>query len=265
MENQGLPRVVVFGLLGVILLFIFGSSMFVTIQPGEKGVKFKRLSGGLDKENIYHQGFKIIAPWDYMVIYNVKEIETFEKMEVLSKDGLSIKVDLSIIHKAQSDKIGYLHDNIGSDYLEDRVKPVVRSVTREVIGNYLPIELYSTKRLEIEGEIYERTLEILEDLYIDVPAILIRDITLPLSIQTAIEENLQKDQEVIMARKEAERKEIEANGISKFQQIVNQTITPQLLKWKGVEATQEISKSTNAKVVVIGNGDGDLPIILGGQ
>ena len=67
------------------------------------------------------------------------------------------------------------------------------------------------------------------------------------------------------ARKEAERKKIEADGISDFQRIVNRTITPQLLKWKGVEATQEISKSPNSKVIVIGNGDGDLPIILGGQ
>ena len=67
------------------------------------------------------------------------------------------------------------------------------------------------------------------------------------------------------ARKEAERKEIEANGIAEFQKIVNQTITPQLLRWKGVEATHEIAKSQNAKVIVIGNGDGDLPIILGGQ
>ena len=65
------------------------------------------------------------------------------------------------------------------------------------------------------------------------------------------------------AQKEAERKKIEANGISEFQKIVNRTITPQLLRWKGVEATQEISKSSNSKVIVIGNGDGDLPIILG--
>ncbi len=100
---------------------------------------------------------------------------------------------------------------------------------------------------------------------------MIRDVTLPQTLRTAIEQKLKQEQEALeydfkiqKARKEAERKEIEANGIAEFQKIVNRTITPQLLKWKGVEATQEISKSPNSKVIVIGNGDGDLPIILGG-
>ena len=114
--------------------------------------------------------------------------------------------------------------------------------------------------------------ERVESKYINIDAILIRDVTLPPTLQIAIEQKLKQEQESLeyefkidKARKEAERKEIEANGIAKFQQIVNRTITPQLLKWKGVEATQEIAKSTNSKVIVIGNGDGDLPIILGGQ
>ncbi|MBT7481373.1 MAG: prohibitin family protein [Flavobacteriales bacterium] len=272
MENQGLPKVLVLGLVGVILLFIFGSSMFVTINPGQKGVLFETLGEGLDKETVYGQGLHIIAPWNDMIVYDVKETETFEKMEVLSKNGLSIKIDLSILHHPVQDKIGYLHDNIGKNYLEKIIKPAVRSVTREVIGNYLPEELYSTKRTEIEQEIYDQTNVIVVDKYINLPAIYIRDVTLPQTLKTAIEQKLKQEQESLeyefkidKARKEAERKEIEANGIAKFQKIVNQTITPQLLKWKGVEATQEIAKSSNAKVIVIGNGDGDLPIILGGQ
>jgi len=272
MENQGLPRVLVFGLLGIILLFIFGSSMFITINPGQKGVLFETLGDGLDKETIYGQGLHIVAPWNDMIVYDVKEAETFEKMEVLSKNGLSIKIDLSIIHKPDPDKIGYLHDNIGLNYLEKIIKPAVRSVTREVIGDYLPEELYSTKREEIETEIFTKTLDIVKAKNIDLPAIFIRDVILPQTLRDAIEQKLKQEQEALeydfkiqKAQKEAERKEIEANGISKFQRIVNQTITPQLLKWKGVEATQEISKSENSKVIVIGNGDGDLPIILGGQ
>ena len=101
---------------------------------------------------------------------------------------------------------------------------------------------------------------------------LVRDVSLPLAIKEGIERKLIQEQESLeyefkidKARKEAERKEIEAKGISEFQKIITRTITPQLLKWKGIEATQEISKSPNAKVVVIGNGEGDLPIILGGQ
>ena len=272
MENQGLPRPLIMGVLGLIFIVMFGSSMFHTIEPGEKGVLFEKFGGGLDKEKIYGQGFHIIAPWNTLHIYDVKINETFEKMEVLSKNGLSIRIDLSFRYNPFQDKIGYLHDEIGRDYLERIIKPEIRSVTREVIGNYLPEELYSTKREAIEDEIESLTRVKVESKYLSLDAILIRDVTLPQTLREAIEQKLKQEQESLeyefkidKAKKEAERKEIEAKGIAKFQRIVNQTITPQLLKWKGVEATQEISKSQNSKVIVIGNGDGDLPIILGGQ
>ena len=272
MENRGVPKVLVLVLIGGVLLFIFGSSMFVKITPGQKGVLFETLGDGLDKETIYGQGLHIIAPWNDMIIYDVKETETFEKMQVLSSDGLPIKIDLSIIHHPVHDRIGYLHDNIGKEYLNKIIQPALRSVTREVIGNYLPEELYNSKREEIQIEIFSKTQQIVSSKDITLPAIYIRDVTLPPTLVTAIEKKLKQQQEsfeyefkIDIAKKEAERKEIEANGIAKFQQIVNKTITPQLLKWKGVEATQEIAKSTNSKVIVIGNGGGDLPIILGGQ
>jgi len=272
MENQGLPRALVMGIAGLIFIVLFGSSMFVTIEPGEKGVLFKKFGGGLDKETVYPQGFHIIAPWNTMHVYDVKFKDTFEKMEVLSKNGLSIKIDLSFRYQPVSDQIGYLHDEIGKDYLEKIIKPEIRSVTREVIGNYLPEELYSTKREAIEDEIYDSTKKKIESKYLMLDAILIRDVTLPQTLRAAIEQKLKQEQEALeyefkidKAQKEAERKEIEAKGIAEFQKIVTRTITPQLLKWKGIEATQEISKSPNSKVVIIGNSDGELPIILGGD
>ena len=272
MENQGLPRALVMGIAGLIFIVLFGSSMFVTIEPGEKGVLFKKFGGGLDREVVYPQGFHIIAPWNTMFVYDVKFKDTFEKMEVLSKNGLSIKIDLSFRYQPLADQIGYLHDEVGKDYLEKIIKPEIRSVTREVIGNYLPEELYSTKREAIEDEIYDSTKKKIESKYLMLDAILIRDVTLPQTLRAAIEQKLKQEQEALeyefkidKAQKEAERKEIEAKGIAEFQKIVTRTITPQLLKWKGIEATQEISKSPNTKVVVIGNSDGELPIILGGD
>ena len=272
MERQGLPKSFLVIIGSVVFLIFFGTSMFKTIEPGEKGVLFKKFGGGLDKETIYNQGYHIIAPWNTLHVYDVKLHDTFEKMEVLSKNGLSIKIDLSFRYMPVPSKIGYLHDEIGRDYLERIIKPEIRSVTREVIGNYLPEELYSTKREAIEDEIYDRTKDNIEAKFLSLDAILIRDVTLPQTLRAAIEQKLKQEQEALeyefkidKAKKEAERKEIEANGIAKFQKIVNQTITPQLLKWKGVEATQEIAKAPNSKVIVIGNGDGDLPIILGGQ
>tara|TARA_B100000614_G_scaffold260911_1_gene289019 strand:- start:182 stop:1000 length:819 start_codon:yes stop_codon:yes gene_type:complete len=272
MENQGLPKSFIAIIASIAFIVLFGSSMFYTVNPGEKAIKFKKFGGGLDKETIYDQGFKIVAPWDDLIIYDVKIQETFEKMEVLSKNGLSIKIDLSFRYNPVQEKIGYLHDEIGKDYLDRIIKPEIRSVTREVIGNYLPEELYSTKREAIEDEIESLTKSKVESKYLFLDAILIRDVTLPQTLRTAIEQKLKQEQEALeydfkiqKAQKEAERKEIEAKGIAEFQKIVTRTITPQLLKWKGVEATQEIAKSPNTKVVVVGNGDGDLPIILGGQ
>ena len=213
MENQGLPRVLVFGLLGIILLFIFGSSMFITINPGQKGVLFETLGDGLDKETIYGQGLHIVAPWNDMIVYDVKEAETFEKMEVLSKNGLSIKIDLSFRYNPVPNEIGYLHDNIGKDYLESIIKPEIRSVTREVIGNYLPEELYSTKREAIEDEIESLTRAKVETKYLTLDAILIRDVTLPQTLRAAIEQKLKQEQEALeydfriqKEQKEAERK-----------------------------------------------------------
>jgi len=272
MENQGLPKAMVMGIIGFIFLFLFGSSIFVTIESGEKGVLFKKFGGGLQKDVTYGQGFHIVAPWNDMFVYDVKIQETFEKMEVLSKNGLSIKIDLSFRYNPVEEKIGYLHDEIGRNYLERIIKPEIRSVTREVIGNYLPEELYSTKREAIEDEIEALTRAKVEAKYLSLDAILIRDVTLPATLRAGIEKKLVQEQEALeyefkiaKAKKEAERKEIEARGIAKFQKIVNQTITPELLRWKGVEATQVIAESPNSKVIVIGNGEGDLPIILGGN
>ncbi len=267
-----IPRIFVTGFVILLLILISGGKMFYTVDPGEKAVLFKRFSGGLDKEKVYDQGFHIVAPWNKFYVYNVKIQEDYEALEVLSKNGLSIKLDLSFRYNPVMSEIGQLHDLVGKDYLESIIRPEIRSVTREVIGEYLPEELYSTKREEVEDRVYELTAKAITDKHLNLDAILIRDVTLPKTLQVAIENKLKQEQEaleyefkLLKESKEAERKRIEAQGISDFQRIVTKTITPSLLKWKGVETTQEIAKSPNSKVIVIGNGDGDLPIILGGD
>jgi regulator of protease activity HflC (stomatin/prohibitin superfamily) len=124
----------------------------------------------------------------------------------------------------------------------------------------------------VEDKIFQITSESIKDKYIVLDAILIRDVTLPKTLQVAIENKLKYEQEaleyefkLLKEAKEADRKRIEAEGISDFQRIINKTITPELLRWKGVETTQELANSPNSKVIVIGNGEGDLPVILGGN
>ncbi len=249
---------------------ILTSTTFLTIDPGHKGVIFKRFAGGLKKDYVYSQGFHIIAPWNKMYVYDVRINEAFETMEVLSKNGLTIKVELSYRFNPLSDKIGYLHDEIGTDFLERIVKPEIRSATREVIGKYLPEELYSTKREAIQDEIFQTTSQAVAEKHINLDAVLIREVALPETVRNAIESKLKEEQEslqyefrLVKERKEAERKIIEANAKAEANRILNASLSDKILRDKGIEATLSLANSPNSKVVIVGGGDEGLPLILG--
>ena len=162
-----------------LVILVFSNATFLTIDPGKKGVLFRRFGGGLDKEKIFNQGFHVVAPWNNMIVYDVRTQEAFEKMSVLSKNGLTIEVELSYRFQAKPGKIGFLHDEIGPAYLDRIIKPEIRSATREVIGKYLPEELYSTKREAIQDEIFNSTSSAIEPKHIMLDAVLIREVSLP--------------------------------------------------------------------------------------
>ncbi|MEM9990819.1 MAG: prohibitin family protein [Bacteroidota bacterium] len=268
--NQG--RLITTGVLAffvLMVLMIFSNATFLTLEPGEKGVLFKRFAGGLDKDNIYSQGFHIIAPWNNLFRYDVRTQEAFENMEVLSKNGLTIKVELSYRFQPKPEQIGYLHEEIGSKYKDRIIIPEIRSATREVIGKYLPEELYSTKREAIQDEIFQRTEEAVTKKHIILDAVLIRGVTLPVKLQEAIGRKLEEEQASLQMefllekeRKEAERKIIEAQAKADANQILNASLTDKILKDKGIEATMELANSNNSKVVIVGGGGDGLPLIL---
>lgn len=256
----------------VILLIGFSNATFLTIEPGQRGVLFERFSGGLDLDNIYQPGFHIIAPWNKMFPYDVREQSIEEQMEVLSSNGLNISVDVSVRVNPKYDKIGQIHEKFGEKYRESLVIPEVRSSVREVIGQFTPEELYSTKRNEVQAMIQDDLAEALGNNYIDLKATLIRDIELPDKVRTAIEEKLQAEQLALkyqyildQERKEAERKIIEAQAKSDANRILNASLTDNILRDKGIEATLELANSANSKVIVVGGEGNGLPLILGGQ
>jgi regulator of protease activity HflC (stomatin/prohibitin superfamily) len=150
------------------------------------------------------------------------------------------------------------------------VVPEVRSSVRQVAGRYSAEEIYSTKRQAVEGSIIEETRKTLGTNFIDMRALLIRGINLPPQIKGAIESKLTQEQEALayefrLTREssEAERKRIEAQGIADYNKIISASITDNILKQKGIDATLELAKSGNAKVVVVGSGKDGLPMILG--
>ena len=260
------------GAVGLLLVLILWNSLTFTISTGERGIVFHTFGGGLDKENVYNQGFHVKWPWDKIFIYDVKIKEASGNMQVLSKNGLTIKTDLSYRYRPEQEQIGYLHDQIGPGYHDRIVLPEIRSATREVIGKYLPEELYSTKREAIQEEIFARTADKLKDKYIVLDAILIREVELPQKLQAAIERKLEQEQAALeyefkldRAKQEAERQRIEAEGKAKANNIINASLTDKILREKGIEATERLANSNNAKIVVVGSGKDGLPIILGGN
>ena len=256
------------------MLIIFVSKSSINIGYGEAGVLFKTFGGGVvtDKAPL-SEGFHIIAPWNKVYIYNVKQQEFFEgNMQVLSSNGLEISLDVSVLYQPIYNELGLLHKTKGENYVNIVLIPQIRAVARSVVGRYTPEQLYSTKRDAIQNEIYEETQKVVENQHIQLNAVLVRDVSLPLAIKEGIERKLIQEQEALeyefrieKAKQEAEKQRIDAEGKAAANRILSASITNMILKEKGIEATKELSTSPNAKVIVIGSGEDGMPIILGGQ
>lgn len=269
MKNKQYGLVAIIAIVGMIILFS-GMGMFYTLKPGERAVIFRKFTTGLDKENVLRPGFHVVAPWNKIFIYDVKEQKSEETMDVLDKNGLSVNIDVSVRFNPVYTKIGYLHEIFGKFYINQLVIPEVRSAVRQVAGRYTAEEIYSTKRQEVENSIKNETSKVLKVNNIDMRALLIRSINLPNKIKQAIENKLQQEQEALAykfklerEKSEAERKKIAAEGEARANNIINNSLTEKLLKMRGIEATIELSKSPNSKVVVIGSGKQGMPLILG--
>ena len=195
-----------------------------------------------------------------MYVYNIKQQEEFESgMRVLSSNGLEISLDVSVLYQPIIEDLGLLHKTKGEDYLNIVIVPEIRAVARSVIGRYTPEQLYSTKRDAIQNEIYEETKKKVEPQHVQINSVLVRDVTLPPSIKEAIQRKLTQEQEALeyefrleKAKQEAEKVRIEAEGKALANRILNASLTTNILREKGIEATLQLSESNNAKVIVIG-------------
>jgi regulator of protease activity HflC (stomatin/prohibitin superfamily) len=242
-----------------------------TVDSGHRGIVFKTLGGGTSKE-VLGEGMHVIPMWNHVIQYDTRVHEMKEQLVVLSSNGLTIRVDSSLRFRPKPDELYELQTQIGPDYDQKVIGPVVRSEARKVFGRYQPEEIYSTKREEIERQIYDEVLKALEGKHVIVEAILVRDVELPEAIKTAIADKLAEEQRAQKMRftldrekQEATRKQIEAEGIAKYQSIVRQGLTQEYLQFKGIEATARLAESSNAKVVIVGSGKSGLPVILGGD
>ncbi|PCI95017.1 MAG: peptidase [Flavobacteriales bacterium] len=265
-KNGG--KMIVTVLLSLIIIVTLWKSS-VTVGAGESGVLFKTFSNGVDIENTYGEGFHIIAPWNNLFIYKVRQQSISAEMRVLSVNGLEVKVDGTVWFKPDVANLGRLHQEKGQHYITDILKPAIEASARSVFGRYTPEQLYSSKRDIIQNEILEEVSKKVKSEYIIVNEVLVNDVTLPSKIKEAIEGKLKQEQESLeyefklqKAQKEAEKVMIEAKGKAEANRILNASLSANILKEKGIEATLELAKSPNTKVVVVGGKDG-LPLILG--
>lgn len=285
--DRHLPSLVIYLMVLTLVGVVLYPYAVVTVPSGEVGVLWKRFAGGtvLDPRDLKDEGLHFIWPWNELFLYDLRVQSVTETYNAISSDGVSLTATINIRFRLKRDAIPTLHQVIGPNYIK-LLGPEIASQMREVIAQFTAEQVYSTARLEIQDKIRERTVERLGSKMMEREGetsynVAMRDtiilydtllygIELPALVVTAI--NRKTEQYYISEeykfrvereKRESERKKVEAEGIREFQQIVSQGISDSYLRWRGIEATLQLSQSTNSKVVVIGSGKDGLPIILG--
>ncbi len=261
-----------FSLIGLMIALVIAiSQLFTVIPAGHSGVI--DFFGSVSDKTL-GPGVNLVNPLANVVKFDTRKQEIKEVMNVPSKEGMSVELEISMIFQLKMDKVNQIYKTAGNyeEYLQKLVIPNFRSIVRGVTTKFEAKALYTAERDKLENEIRDKLASVKEISEVSVLSTPLRQITLPRGLTASIEEKLKSEQEsqrmtfvLERERQEAERKRIEAKGISDFQAIVSQGISDQLLKWKGIEATEKLASSQNSKVIVIGSGKDGLPIILGNQ
>jgi prohibitin 1 len=259
-------RLLALGVVGLVLVILVFSSV-ARVESGNVGVLtlFGRVTG-----EVLPEGIHLVSPFKANNEMSIRTQEIKESASVPSSEGLVMNLDTSLIFHVDPVKASDVYQKIGPNYQAVLIEPNLRAAIREATASHSANALYTGEREMVAKQIYDQLAGLLAPRGFVVESILLRDIQLPATLKSSIESKQQAEQEALAMSfrlqketQEAQRKRIEAAGIRDFQQIVAQGISPQLLEWKGIEATENLAKSPNSKVVVIGNSKNGLPLILG--
>ena len=255
--------------IGLIFLLILLWASVAYVPPGSVGVltSFGRVTG-----DVLSEGTHFVSPFKINHVLTIRTQTQEEHTSTPSSEGLNLEIDTSLIYHLNRDKAAEVFQKIGMNYGATIVDPNLRSVIRDTTAGHSANTLYSSSRKQVEDEIMQGLKTSLEPRGIVIENVLLRDIQLPHALKASIETKQQAEQESLAMgfrlqkeRQEADRKRIEAQGIHDFQQIVAQGISAQLLQWKGIEATENLAKSPNSKIIVIGNAKNRLPLVMSGE
>ena len=286
--DRYLPSLVIYLMVVTLIGVVLFPHVAITVPSGHVGVLWKRFGGGtvLDPRQLKDEGLHLVWPWNEVFLYDLRLQSITDTYNAISSDGVSLNATLIIRFRLQRDAVPVIHQSIGRDNLQLLAKPGIGSLTREVMAQYTAEQVYSTARQEIQDKIrslsQDRLSEKMMEREGDEPYrvslsdtvilydTLVYGIELPVLVVNAINRKIEQyyiSEEyrfrVERERRESERKKIEAEGIREFQQIVSQGISDSYLRWRGIEATLQLSQSTNSKVVIIGSAKDGLPLILG--
>lgn len=259
-------RLVGLALTAVVLVILLFASV-ARVESGHVGVLtlFGRVTG-----EALPEGMHLINPFKSNTQMSIRTQEIKESASVPSSEGLVINLDTSLIYHLNPEKAAEVYQKIGPKYAIVLIEPNLRAAIRESTASHSANALYTGEREVVAKQIFDQLNSTLTSRGFIIESVLLRDIQLPATLKASIESKQQAEQEALAMnfrlqkeKQEAERKRIEAAGIRDFQQIVAQGISPALLEWKGIEATENLAKSANSKVVVIGNSKNGLPLILG--
>lgn len=252
----------------IIIVIFFWQRIFIVVNAGEGGVLYRLFTTGTVTDKVYTEGLHILNPFNNMTIYNGRVQIIIHELEVLTENGLPIHLRLAIRFRPIYELLGMLHKDVGPDYPYKIILPQIESVLRKEIGEHSPETVYRNED-GILDQIVTQAIEEVGQKFVVMDEIIIRTVTLPPAIKAAIDQKLVYEQQVfaydyILEReeKEKERKKIEAEGIQRYQAIIAKTLNNKILEWHGVQATLELAKSQNSKVVVIGSTEDGLPLIL---
>jgi regulator of protease activity HflC (stomatin/prohibitin superfamily) len=253
----------------VIAVLIAFMQVWTVIPAGHVGVI--DFFGNVSDQTLM-PGVNFVNPLANVVKFDARTQEIKEVMTVPSKEGLTIELEISLLYSLSFENANKIYKSVGEDYVDKILVPQFRSVVRGVTASYEARALYTAEREQLGKKIEAELSGLVKPRGITIEAAPLRQLTLPARLTESIEEKLKAEQEsqrmqfvLLRETQEAERKRIEAKGISDFQDIVSKGISDQLLRWKGIEATEKLASSNNTKIVVIGSGKDGLPLILGGN
>mmetsp|Transcript_22064 Transcript_22064/g.33535 ORF Transcript_22064/g.33535 Transcript_22064/m.33535 type:complete len:295 (+) Transcript_22064:95-979(+) len=254
-------------LIPIFLLISYLETCFV-VPPGTIGIVIT-----LGHVQSFSNGVHTKIPFVSELVYlTAKTQKLEEENEIPTKEGLNVRLDTAVLFRLDSSKAADIYKQVGEDYINLILAPEASSAIRGLTSESEAKALYSNGRNIMQETLRKQLKEKLEPRGIIVEDVLLKDIKLPALLSKAIEMKAQAEQDAARMefvlqkeRQEAERKAIEAQGIADFQKIVSEGISPQLLQWKGIEATEKFADSPNSKIIMIGNDSGGLPVLFSGD